>query len=903
MDGYTSWQSAAEWIRPTCTLTQFLMVALILLVPSLGETQVTTNITSSGLNTTITQVDGTNTYNITGGTRPGGGPNLFHSFGQFNVGQTTGVGDIASFLNDSGIDTTNILARVTGPNISQIYGTIQIDPTFGNANLFLMNPSGFVFGPTASLNVSGAVSFTTAQYIRLFDGVSKANFYANPANDGSTNSILVMEPSLLHDFLSPAAYGFLTAPISNATIAVQGSNLSVSSGQSISLVGDEVVIEGGAQLTAPSGKILLATATSPGEFDVTTLGSFPNSEGTSFSSFGTLSIAPDSSIDVHGASTVLIKDGQLMLSVNSATLSTSTSSTPDTVSLSQGSSIITSNSGTDLGVDVQLTASTVKLLNGSFISTQSEGTERGGNITVTAERLTLDQFAGIFSGTGFGTQGPGGDVVIQGPAGLGGASASVTLSGFSQIGASTAGDGLGGNITITTTSLDLSGGSSVISSTSGTASNGNITVRVHDARLTGGSTFSSDTSSIIDGLIGGSITVQGLNGGTAASLSFAGRESGIRAVTFGQNRLGNILVETETLEMIDGALIQSGTPLSFASAGTITIDAGVVDISGRSSISSHAFNLDAGPITITANQFKLDNSTIATDTSSPTGGRGGDVTLTVGSANFSNGATINSSASNTGIAGNINIVASRSVSMTSQSAITASSTGSGNAGNIRITSGSTFVMRNSSITTEASQASGGQVTITAPDMVRLTDSTISTSVAGAANDSNGGNISIDPDFVILKGSQILAQAVAGTGGAIDITAGLFLKDASSIVDASSTLGVSGTVQINAPINNLSEVVARLPESLLAVEVLLRAACAARMAQGGTSSFVERGRDSIPAGPEGLLASPYLPVPSGHLSRWPATPSRELSDIQVRRLSGQTSPAPATLLSEHAACSS
>jgi hypothetical protein len=111
------------------------------------------------------------------------------------------------------------------------------------------------------------------------------------------------------------------------------------------------------------------------------------------------------------------------------------------------------------------------------------------------------------------------------------------------------------------------------------------------------------------------------------------------------------------------------------------------------------------------------------------------------------------------------------------------------------------------------------------------------------------------------------------------------------------------VQINSPINNLSSVVGRLPESLIDVQTLLRAACAARMAQGGTSSFVERGRDSIPAGPEGLLTSPYFPVASKGFAQAQVHPSAAMSGIQLRRLSGHASPAPATILLEHAACSS
>jgi filamentous hemagglutinin family protein len=170
----------------------FLMVALIPMSPAVGDAQITTTITSSGLNTQVNQVG--NSHNITGGSRPGGGPNLFHSFGQFDVGQTAGVNDIANFLNNTGLPTFNILGRVTGGNISNIDGTIQTTG-FGSANLFLMNPSGIVLGPGASLNVGGSVSFTTAQYLRLFDGVGSTNFYVNPANDGLANSILTINPS------------------------------------------------------------------------------------------------------------------------------------------------------------------------------------------------------------------------------------------------------------------------------------------------------------------------------------------------------------------------------------------------------------------------------------------------------------------------------------------------------------------------------------------------------------------------------------------------------------------------------------------------------------------------------------------------------------------------------------
>ena len=108
-----------------------------------SHAQVVTSITADGtLGTQITSNG--NVQNITGGTRPGDGPNLFHSFGDFSVG----TGDIANFLNDSKLPTNNILSRVTGGDPSQIFGTIQTTD-FGNANLFLLNPVLRKYSPTA----------------------------------------------------------------------------------------------------------------------------------------------------------------------------------------------------------------------------------------------------------------------------------------------------------------------------------------------------------------------------------------------------------------------------------------------------------------------------------------------------------------------------------------------------------------------------------------------------------------------------------------------------------------------------------------------------------------------------------------------------------------------------------
>ncbi|MCT7976991.1 filamentous hemagglutinin N-terminal domain-containing protein, partial [Laspinema olomoucense] len=107
-------------------------------------------------------VDGTGTqvhwngnqYDIQGGTFSKDGVNLFHSFEKFGLNP----GEIANFQATPHLQ--NILGRVTGGTASFINGLIQISG--GNANLFLMNPAGILFGQNAQLNVAGDFFATTA---------------------------------------------------------------------------------------------------------------------------------------------------------------------------------------------------------------------------------------------------------------------------------------------------------------------------------------------------------------------------------------------------------------------------------------------------------------------------------------------------------------------------------------------------------------------------------------------------------------------------------------------------------------------------------------------------------------------------------------------------------------------
>ena len=262
-----------------------------------GYAQVATAITSDGtLGTTVARSG--NLFNINGGTIKG--TNQFHSFGQFSVG----TGDIASF-NGPAPTIQNILSRVTGGTRSEIDGTLR--STISGANLYLLNPSGILFGPNAQLDVSGSFHATTANYIGLADGV---RFNAVPS---SADNLLTTAPPAAFGFLpsNPALLSTCRPECSTSTSRITNV-LQVPAGQTLSFVGGPINIGAapgalaGGFVFAPGGRINLVSVASPGEarFDGTGF------SVDTFARLGDISIKGNSILD---AKEVFIRGGRLVI--------------------------------------------------------------------------------------------------------------------------------------------------------------------------------------------------------------------------------------------------------------------------------------------------------------------------------------------------------------------------------------------------------------------------------------------------------------------------------------------------------------------------------------------------------------------------------------------------------------
>ena len=535
----------------------------------------------------------------------------------------------------------------------------------------------------------------------------------------------------------------------------------------------------------------------------------------------------------------------------------------------------------------------------------------GGNISVTADDATFEAGDVLSLNAGTGTQ-RGGDIVLS-------VRGTLEILG-TEILSELDGGAAGGNITIENADLlKMKGGAIQTLNTLDAGQGGHVSIRVRDMELTGtaliassgpgaGSTgklaFELDGSALID------------DGTSISSISRTGLA-------------GDIELKAGSVNLTGEASIQAG---SFGSAqgGSIVVTAGSVSISDLGGISSQAAIANVGPVTVTSGSLSLDNGYISTSTRDK--GRAGDIVLNVRNLSLTNGGQIASASLNParGAAGSIVVSGASSVTISGSSpsntspipslfslqdarsgiftsaqasgpggditigtrqlalrqggGISASSSGPAAAGNVRIVFAEMLSMDRSAITTSSRSADGGGITITSTgSTLFLNNSQITTSVQTALG--NGGRITLGSAVhplgaLILANSLVQANAIGGAGGDIGVFADVFLNDGSQL-SAFSAQSRPGTIDVQARFTDVSSSLVQLPEGLLQAQNLLRASCAARTADGRTSSLVVAGREGVPPQPGGLLSSPLDSLVLGD----PVSPGAEQDDEPLTQYAG------------------
>jgi filamentous hemagglutinin family protein len=589
------WQSDRPW------LAGVISIALAAGCPGMAIAQ---SITTDGSLSPAATLTGPN-YTIPQTSGRTAGSNLFHSFGRFGLI----LGESVTFQSAANI--RNILARVTGGFPSAIDGLITIPNT--NTNLFLINPSGIIFGPNARLDVRGSVIASTANSINFADGTQ---FSATPASGAPLLTVSI--PIGLQFGPNPAPIrvqgdGQGLRETSDPPIDTQVA-LRVPGDRTLALVGGAINLEG-ATLKTDGGRIELGSVTSPGVVQLTAINKGFALGYATIISFGNIQLSRATSVDASGnrggdiqlqGRQIIIQGGSQVetstlrqgtggtLTVTATELVKLSGSTADNAGDNRRNPSSLSSDNRDAGIIPSVvTINTGQLLveRGARISASNTRSGLGGNITINA----ADQVE--FNGTGFSTGGQ-------------------RSSGASV---QNRGSGNAGRLTINSRRFILRDGAEASASTFESGDGGSVVVNASDSvELTGTSANGQLRSRLVAGV-----------GNPAEVLS----NTMPTPSTNTTGRGGNLTITTGKLSIEDGAIAavsSRSTARNAQGAGTLTVNAQSIFLHNQGAIAAETFSGQGGNITLNVQDLILlrRNSQISTTAgTAQAGGNGGNITI------------------------------------------------------------------------------------------------------------------------------------------------------------------------------------------------------------------------------------------------------------------------------------
>jgi filamentous hemagglutinin family protein len=660
------------------------------------------------------------------------GRNLFHSFERFDVTR----GGSVTFTGPGGLD--NVISRVTGGVRSRIDGTLR--STVPGADLYLLNPSGVVFGPGGTIDVPASFHVGTADRLRLADGAELDTGQPTASGLGVA---------------APEAFGFLGAGRPGA-VDVNDTGLLVGPGRTLDLVAGDIRLRGGVLavgqgLLPAAGTLRLAAQRAAGEVPVVPAAEAVPRDGSITLAPGSVNATSGVGLTSNGGTRIRLEGGRIVLvgsllsDVNQGLVDSAGAVEVAAGSLVMRASgpdspagILVTPFGLGRGTDVRIAAEEVRL-DASGIFSSPFGPGGGGDITVDAGRVVLD--GGIIGSPGIalGAGASGvttvrarGDITLRNEAqinssALGGADAGVVrvaASGTlrvdnSLIASESLGQGDAGLVDITAARVQLVNEGRVRSVAGGGGAAGDIRITAgqllidstpldHEPAFNSGINAGADAGS---SGAAGSITVR------AGDIRLIGRgpgEAEIAASTRGAGSGGNIRIEGAERLLVDSSFIGSGTasPFDSADAGSVSIEAESLELRGGGRIFNGtspvtddngdflAFGLgDGGDIEVRAGRIRIDGAVerpvafatgIGADANPLTFGRAGDIRISARELEIRNDGQIASDTLGAGPGGEVTVEVAAHLRIANGliGASTTSLFDTADAGTVRIAAGS-----------------------------------------------------------------------------------------------------------------------------------------------------------------------------------------------------------------------
>lgn len=500
----------------------------------------------------------------------------------------------------------------------------------------------------------------------------------------------------------------------------------------------------------------------------------------------------------------------------------------------------TSNISIGDAATIQVNANTLNIINGGHISSITQSSGQAGSIIMQAGTLNIADSGVVYSNSY--AEGYAKNVAVQAKI--------VNITNGGRIYSSSFGKGSAGDVIVvvkdnlyidgTDKSNNLLRGTGIFSEARKSGIGGSVLVKALDNTNTPDITISNG------GFISSTTYSNNHNTGdvsiTADTLTISKQQGTLQTGIFSNaNQLkgnaGNIKIDVKTLTMNNGDILAN--TFAQGKAGTMVIN-----------VKERAF----------LNHYSQINSSASSGlgSTSESGGTGGSVILNAPLIVLDGASSISASSNTENKSGDIIINASL-LKVINNSFISAFNTGFGNAGTININANDAAIIeRNSKITVASNQNDAGDIRINAVNKLYLLDSEITTSAASGKGD--GGNISIGtvnnqsmnsagfkPTFVVLNGSSVVANALRGNGGKIDLLTRYFLQSTDSIVQASSQFGLQGTVSINSANANIAGSIAVLTGTFMDASKLIQEDCNKRYVQN--SSFVVHSSNSVLPSPD------------------------------------------------------